>query len=177
MYAAGIAALSARQFDMLGVTLTPRVHGESGSSYEALVSAVLTPLTNLGENFKALPGHERDRYPRSEHLFGRLRERLEQLLFLGGTYEPLFDRFELLLALAFADFRDPSGQGDIWGPPGRFAYKQRYSHSPMDVLIEEATAAGGGWPVLASGLFGGQSARFLRVAESYRQLISRHGGW
>jgi hypothetical protein len=85
MYAAGIAALSARRFDMLGVILTPCVHGESGSSYEALSSAVLTPLTNLGENFKALPGHERDRYPRSEHLFGRLRKRLEQLLFLGGT--------------------------------------------------------------------------------------------
>jgi hypothetical protein len=60
---------------------------------------------------------------------------------------------------------------------GGLLYKQRHSHSPMDVLIEEATAAGGDWPVLASGLFGGQSARFLRVAESYRQLISRHGGW
>jgi hypothetical protein len=47
----------------------------------------------------------------------------------------------------------------------------------MDVVIEEATAAGDGWLLLASGLFGGQSARFLRVADAYRQLINRHGRW
>jgi hypothetical protein len=105
MYAAGIAALSARRFGMLAAALMPRVHGESSSSYEPLVSAVLTPLNNLIENFKALPGHERDLYPRSEHQFVQLREPLEQLLFLGEGYEPLFDRFEVLLALAFADCR------------------------------------------------------------------------
>jgi hypothetical protein len=175
MYAAGIAALSARRFDMLAVTLTARVHGESGSNYEPLVSAVLTPLTNLAESFKGLPGHERDRYPRSEHQFVELREPLEQLLFLRADYEPLFDRFEVLLALAFADFRDPSGDGDVWGPPGRFAYKQGRSNSPMDMLIEEARTAGDGWRLLASGLFGGKSARFLRVADGYRQLINRLG--
>jgi hypothetical protein len=177
MYAVGIAALFARRFDILAVTLTARVHGESGSNYEPLVSAVLAPLTNLDESFKVLPGHERDRYPRSEHQFVRLREPLEQLLFLGGDYEPLFDRFEVLLALAFADFRDPSGQGDVWGPPGRFAYKQGRSNSPMDLLIEEATSAGDSWPLLTSGLFGGKSARLLRVADAYRQLIKRHGRW
>jgi hypothetical protein len=175
MYAAGIAALSAHRFEMLAVTLTARVYDDTG--YEPLVSTVLAPLSHLAENFKALPGHERHRYPRSEHQFVWLREPLEQLLFLGGDYEPLFDRFEVLLALAFADSRDPSGQGDVWGPPGRFAYKQSGSNSPMDVLITEATTAGDGWPLLASGLFGGKSARFLRVADAYRQFINRHGRW
>jgi hypothetical protein len=28
---------------------------------------------------------------------------------------------------------------------------------------------------LSAGLFGGQSARFLRVAEAYRELLKRHG--
>ena len=37
----------------------------------------------------------------------------------------------------------------------RFACKQGHSNSPMDVLIKEATAAGDGRPLLASGLFAG----------------------
>jgi hypothetical protein len=47
----------------------------------------------------------------------------------------------------------------------------------MDLLIEEATSAGDSWPLLTSGLFGGKSARLLRVADAYRQLIKRHGRW
>jgi hypothetical protein len=176
MYAAGISALSANRFDMLGVAVTSRVWGDSGSSDEPLVVAALAPLTNITDQFKALPGHDRDRYPRSEHMFARLRDPLEHLLFLGTRYERFFDRFELLLALAFADSRDPVRQGDVWGPPGRFAYKQRHSHSPMDLLIDEAKVAGGNWPLLGSGLFGGQAERFLKIAESYKQLMRRQVG-
>jgi hypothetical protein len=175
MYATGIAALAARRFNVLSVVLSACVQGESRS--EALVSAVMNPLNELNGNFKALLGHERDRFPRSDHLCATLREPLDRLLFLGASYEPLFDRFEVLLPLAYADLRDPKGEGDVWGPPGRFTYKQGRSNSPMDSLIEDATAAGSTWPLLSSGLFGGQSARFLRVAEAYRELIKRQGRW
>jgi hypothetical protein len=91
------------------------------------------------------------------------------------SYETYFDRFELLLALTFADFRDPTG--DVWGPPGRFSYKQRYSESPMALLIAEATEQGSRWEPLGTGLFGGKSERFLKVASSYKQLLERHGRW
>jgi hypothetical protein len=177
LYAAGIAALSARRFDALGVVLGTMVWedpSQSSSGLKPLVLMVTSPLVDVADHFKRLPGHDRDRFPRSEHLFGLLKPLLDELLFLGGNYEPLFDRFELLLALTFADFRDPSGQGDCWGPPGRFAYKQGYSNSPTSMLIDEAKAAGQAWPLLSSGLFGGQFERFQNVAEKYRQLIARH---
>ena len=134
----------------------------------------MSPLVEIDQNFRVIPGRDRDRYPRGEHLLAILREPLDRLLFLGAGFESLFDRFEVLLALAFADLRDPNGEGDVWGPFGRFVYKQRRSNSPMNTLIEEATAAGSSWPLLASGLFGGQSSRFARVAETYRQLINRN---
>jgi hypothetical protein len=99
---------------------------------------------------------------------------LDRLLFLGAGYESLFDRFEVLLALAYADFHDPKGEGEVWGPFGRFAYKQGRSDSPMDTLIEEAKGAENTWPPLSVGLFGGQSARFLRVAEAFREFVKIH---
>ncbi len=174
IYAAGIAALSGQRFDVLNAVFTPLVQVEPHPTSQALVNAVMSPLVEIDQNFKVIPGRGRDRFPRSEHLLAILREPLDRLLFLGGSFEPLFDRFEVLLALAFADLRDPKGEGDVWGPFGRFVYKQRRSNSPINTLIEEATAAGSSWPLLASGLFGGQSARFLRVAETFRQLINRN---
>jgi hypothetical protein len=174
IYAAGIAALAARRFDILNVTLTARVHSEARPSEEALINAVMEPLHNLDHHFKSLAGRAGDRFPRSEHLFATLREPLDRLLFLGARYELLFDRFELLIALTYADLRDPNGEGDVWGPFGRFTYKQARSNSPMDTLMEEAKAAEGGWALLSTGLFGGKSERFLRVAEAYRVLVSRY---
>jgi hypothetical protein len=173
IYAAGIAALSGRRFDVLRVVFTPLLHLESYPTSQALINAVMSPLVEIDQNFRVLPGRDRDRFPRSEHLLAILRKPFDRLLFLGASLEPLFDRFEVLLALAFADLRDPKGEGDAWGPFGRFVYKQRRSNSPMNTLIEEAAAAGSNWPLLASGLFGGQSAHFLQVAETYRQLINR----
>jgi hypothetical protein len=144
IYAAGIAALAARRFDLLSAAFNPRLQLESRSTSEALVNAVMNPLDEL--NFKVLPGHDRDRFPRSEHLFATLRGPLDRLLFLGASYEPLFDRFEVLLALAYADLCDPKGEGDVWGPFGRFTYKQNRSNSPMDSIIEQARSAGSAWP-------------------------------
>jgi hypothetical protein len=170
--------LSRPRFDVFSFVFTPLLHLESHPTSQALVNAVMSPLVEIHQNFRVLPGRDRDRFPRSEHLLAILRKPLDRLLFLGASFEPLFDRFEVLLALAFADLRDPKGEGDVWGPFGRFVYKQRRSNSPMNTLIEEAAAAGSSWPLLASGLFGGQSARFLRVAETYRQLINRNAmGW
>jgi hypothetical protein len=178
MYAAGIAALSAKRYDALQVVLATSVRADQASSgNEALLTRTIEALLHVNDNFKALPGHEKDRYPRSEHLFQSLGPTLDEALFLGEDYERLFDRFEVLAALAFADFRDPSGEGDCWGPPGRFAYKNRYSGSPMATLLAEAEAEGQGWPLLSTRLFGGKSERFLKVAQGYQQLLSRHISW
>jgi hypothetical protein len=47
----------------------------------------------------------------------------------------------------------------------------------MALLIAEATEQGSSWPPLGKGLFGGKSERFLKVANSYKQLLDRHGRW
>jgi hypothetical protein len=179
MYAAGIAALSARRYEALRIVLaTPVLASQvmSGNDEKAIVLPAFHAMTEIADNFKALPGHDRDRVPRSEYLFVRMRSPLGDALLLGGSYEAIFDRFESLLALTFADVNDPSGE-QAWGPPGRFSWKNRHSGDPMTLVIAEATEKGSSWPFLATGLFGGKSERFLKVANNYKQLLDRSGRW
>jgi hypothetical protein len=176
MYGAGIAAIAARHFKALHVVLATPVAedpGQASSALKPLVVQVLSRLSDVDDNFRSLPGRDRVRYPRSEHLFGLLQPLLQELLFLGNGYERLFDRFEVLATLVFADFRKRPDDVDVWGPPGRFAYKFDYRNNPFAMLISEAEAAGPAWPLLSSGLFGGAWDRFQKVVEGYKKTISR----
>ena len=172
MYSAGIAALSANNYPALVTILTTPVHVESHdhSELRPLTVAAVKALREIDDAFKQLPGHARHYVPRSEHLRTRQQPLLDDLLFLGRTYDRHFDRFEMFLALTYADSTDGG-----WGPPGRFAWKHDSGipGSPYVELVEEATRMGSHWPPLAAGLFGGSSERFLEVALRYRQLLDR----
>ena len=122
MYSAGIAALSANNYPALVTILTTPVHAKphDHSELQSLTVAAVKALREINDAFKQLPGHARHHMPRSEHLRTRQQPLLDDLLFLGRTYDRHFDRFEIFLALTYADSTDGA-----WGPPGRFAWKPR----------------------------------------------------
>jgi hypothetical protein len=179
MYAGGIAALSARRYEALHTLLaTPVRSGQaiSGTGDRAAILPTLSAVHEIADSFKLMPGHEKDRVARSEHLFSLLKPIMEDALFLGGSYEASFDRFELLAALAYAIFSDPSGER-TWVPPGRFSWKHHNSNSPLTLLIAEVTEQGEAWPLLRTGLFGGQSAHLIKVANGYKVILDRQSPW
>jgi hypothetical protein len=176
MYAAGVAAISADNYKILARVLTVAVHTSShdASDRNPLTVAVIRELTNVVDAFKWLPGHERHYVPRSEHLRARQQGLLEDLLFLGRSYDRYFDRFEILLALTYADLTDRH-----WGPPGRFAWKHSgHRHqSPYTELLEEARQMKDEWPILQAGLFRRSFARFLEIAEAYQRSLDSLNWW
>jgi hypothetical protein len=182
MYVGGMAALAARNYSTLRTLFATPVRADDlrrmGGNEQPLVLPAVKAISHIGEQFKRLPGHERHYVPRSEYLFKLVQPSLEDALFLGRTYEPIFDRFEVLLALVFADFREPKPRGDVWGPPGRFAWKHtRPDHTRRGGIdmIEEAKLEGRSWPPLSVGLFGGNADRFIELANGYKKLISQFG--
>jgi len=183
MYAAGISALAARRFDMLKVALLAPVYSEqrlSGRSDPPVVLAVVGNLTEIVEQFKRLPDMEKKYVPRSEHIYRKVQPLLEDELFLGRTYDKLFDDFEMLLALSFADLRDDNVKAHVWGPPGRFAWKERGRFSDEKVysnFITQAKAEGQDWGPLRVGFFRGSNTRFSEVADAYAQLLSQINWW
>lgn len=173
IYAAGISALTSRNYDALSVVLQTSVQVELERKRLPIIVPTINKLGELHDTFRLLPGHERNYVPRSEHLFKTLQPVLEDLLLLGRAYEQFFDEFEVLLALTYADATDRR-----WGPPGRFGWKQRWhSENPFTQVIEEAQKKGNAWGPLQAGLFQGSTEQFSKTAEAYKEAVLNKLQW
>ena len=180
IYSAGISAISASNYEALATILMTKVQSPR-NSYETL--PVTIPIgdaaADLHDIFKKLPGHERHYVPRSEYLFKLLQPSLDDLLFLGREYELMFDRFEVFLALVYADFEYISGNR-IWGPLGRFGWKYRNrtgSGNAFSEIIHEAQSFQSEWVPLKAGLFDGSIDRFLEISRKYEDEILKKLHW
>jgi Caspase domain len=177
MYTAGVSALSVNNYasvaTMLTTHLSTTVMGEDAS--EAIVAVVdgILEAERL-DAFKLLPRHEKHHVPRSEYMFKEVQPDVEDLLFLGSSYESLFDRFEVLQALVYADLAGRES-AHVWGPPGRFCWKhaRRHTGSPFVSLVEEAKEQGVDWQPLKAGLFSGSLDRFVEIATAYGERLNR----
>jgi hypothetical protein len=182
MYAAGIAALSAQNYGNLASALTTKI-GEKHTGKET--REVIVPAVNAllevvrTDLFNRLPGHDRYYVPANEYLFKIIQPPLEDLFFLGRSYELLFDTFEVFRALVFGDLTFGGGEGEsLWGPPGRFAWKYRSSmrsSDPFRDVVAEAKSKGDAWGPIQAGLFHGSVNRFLLIAEKYEALMPQFG--
>jgi len=173
LYSGGIAALSAYNYVNLATVLTAPVGTRhSGEATSEVIIPTMAEMVNITEMFKGLPGHDRHYVPRSEYIFKVLQPTMEDLLFLGRTYEQFFDTFEVLLALVYADLRYKEPDGGIWGPPGRFAYK-RGGGNPFAKLIAVAEREKEAWGPISAGLFQGSFSRFKMIAEGYEERLKK----
>lgn len=174
LYHAGIAAVESRNYKSLAKIFYTKLGGSDNGRNEPyfaqkLSNAVLE-LTRANV-FKQIPGHERHYTPDSEYLFKQIQPALDNLFFLGQSYENDFDEFEILYALVVADLKKQSNNY-LWGPIGRFGWKHARSHdSPFKKLIEEAAILKNDWPPLKAGMFGGDYVRFEAIAKEYQSVL------
>ena len=180
MYSAGISAISANNYEALATILTTRVQSPRNSHETVPVTIPIgDAAADLHDVFKRLPGHERHYVPRSEYLFKLLQPSLDDLLFLGHEYELMFDRFEVSLALVYADF-EYNSSNRIWGPLGRFGWKYRSRTGSGNVfreIIHEAHTYKSEWAPLKAGLFNGSIDRFLEISTKYEDEILKNLHW
>lgn len=167
LYAGGIPAVFDDHYENLRELLDTRVTARRGEE-EPLVKAAVDGLSDLGESFKVLPGHERHYAARSENIFKLLQPELDDLLFLGSDYEIAFDRFEVFLCLEYMHQADSD-----WGPVGRFGWKARQGGNPAERVLREGEEQGDRWAPIRAGLFGGSKESFAKVASHLRGLLQR----
>ena len=123
--------------------------------------------------FKLLPGHEKHYVPRSEYLFKVLQPIIDDTLFVGKTYESLFDRYEVIQALVYADLHEKESRR-VWGPIGRFGWKYNEflsDENPFKNIVAEADEIKTDWPPLQAGLFQGSYDRFMYIANEYAKVL------
>jgi|688.fasta_scaffold82560_5 hypothetical protein len=168
-YCCGLGAVAARNYSNLCGLLRSEIPDQrERQTTISIVQAMFADFGAIRNAFKTLPGHERQFVPVSEYLYKELQPVADDVLFLGANYEAQFDRTELLIALECA-----SSSGG-WGPVGRFGWKHRSRRglaSPLDALIAEAEAAGGGWEPIQGGLFMGSLDKFREAAADLRTMI------
>lgn len=175
-YAGGLGALAADRYTNLASVFLARVPSllEAGKEEPAILVTEKAALELARTDaFKLLPGHERYYVPRSEYLFKVLQPIADDVLFVGKGYESLFDRYEVLQALVYADLYEEQGR-HIWGPIGRFGWKfggLRREENPFANIFKEAEEQKGDWPPLQAGLFQGSYDRFSHVATAYAELL------
>jgi len=175
LYSAGIASIANDNYIALSNILTAKVRSPD-STYEIVPVAIpiVDAAAELHGAFKRLPGHEKQYVPRSEYLYKLLQPGLDDLLFLGSDYERCFDRFEIFLALVYADI-DYKPEGRMWGPIGRFGWKYRSRGRAGNIyveLLEEAESLKDRWPPIKAGLFSGSYDRFSEIATKYQELLN-----
>jgi len=180
LYSGGIAAISSGNYKNLYTILNTKIGSKySGDKSIEIIKTVVEEALELERTniFKTLPGYERNYVPKSEYLLKVLQPVIDDLLFLGNSYETMFDRFEIFLALVYADI-DNRELGNLWGPPGRFAYKhgsRSREGGPYAEIIKEAKTYGENWDPLKVGFFGGSYERFVEISSEYEKGISRLG--
>jgi hypothetical protein len=177
IYAGAISAIYAQNYQSLSTLLNSNIQDPSDPSNRASVfvlsnKAMLEVVRT--DILKRIPQHERHYVPKSELLFARLQAPLEDLHFLGSEYEYLFDRYEVFQALYYAHVTDQAGGREMWGPPGRFFWKERiFGTRPFDLFVEEVVSQGEGVGFLSNGLFNGSLIRFQEVVTAYREMLGR----
>jgi hypothetical protein len=174
IYTGGIGAIAGENYTALfSLLLAPVFPMNETEEPEESVLRVTKMLSDLdGSNvFKSLSGYERNYVPRSEYLFKLIQPDLNDLLFLGNSYEAMFDRFEILIALISADLHKQKGKHG-WAPLGRFAWKYRNRPSnPYKMIVQEAETNQDGWPPIQAGFFGKSYQRFSTIASEFQERL------
>lgn len=177
LYVAGIAAIDGGNYVALKALFEVDVKTSRRGERTTVLRATCEAMLDLARvnAFKTIAGYEKMRTPQSEYLFKRVQPVVDDILFLGGRYEHLFDRFEVLYALCYVD-----QSGGDWGHAGRFGYKywnRTSSADPFSVLVAEARQEGDKWAPLRAGLFGGSIGHFEEVAERFRAGLLERLQW
>lgn len=179
-YSGCIAAIASGSYQNLRNLLqTPIYSRPLEDKREEAVVPIMGGLLHHGDPFKFLSAHKKHHVPHSEYLFTSLQPDLDDLLFLGRAYEAIFDRFEVLQALVFADLSERE-TGHVWGPLGRFGWKfggGRMNANPFAETLQEASHQEDDWPPVKAGLFGASYQRFSEISSRYQEEILAPRSW
>ncbi|HEX9840854.1 MAG TPA: hypothetical protein VGA72_16005, partial [Anaerolineales bacterium] len=171
----GLSAIAANNYENLYKYLHTKVTDPSSLRNEtSLVEVLYNSFGDIHNAFKTLPGHERQFVPVSEYLYKFFQPMLDDLLFVGGEYEAIFDRLEILIALEYGHERVKTGHG-FWTPFGRFGWKSSdgTGSSPLHRLITEGKNSGASWAPLKAGMLDGSFENFEKTSSEMLKQTSQ----
>ena len=174
LYALGLGAVAGNRLTFLRHILCTSLH-DSGTEEHPAVQVL--PPRKLDERgiTKALEGMERHYYPLNDWLHNTFQVLSVPTIHDPQRYTLLFDKLEVLIALAFAHYGRPFTQG--WMPCGAFHHRYQGTNLKRVLTeIQESFAADGEKsPFVVSGVFGHSVAECdAKVEQLTTFLASQH---
>lgn len=175
LYGGGIASVASEKYDNFAALLTNGIIRDkhSGNDHKIIESLHASEVIERSIGQK-LPGQDRKYTPLNNHLFDVLRKNFLEIIPDNNNYQRLFDKFEYLQALVYADLRF-SPDHNIWGPVGCFGWRYNLfrENNILDIIQQEANSAGDDWSLLKTGLFGSSIDRFTEVKNKFDDFVGR----
>ncbi len=167
MYAAGIASLGSGHVNHLPLILVePRLTSAYEGRVPILTKVYVPGVFGDAGRLVPRPNAAREYTPGSNHLFEVLRGPLKAYLPADDEYERVFDTFEFLLSLVYADQNASSS----WMPMGCFSWRSS-SHEALREFVQQGGREGNQWAVIKSGLFDSDPARFRSALEHFNDFV------
>ena len=172
LYALGMGALASDRLSFLGRLFNIRVsdHGMDGQSVtilSALFAARKLPSQLRGVN---LSDGSETRLALNQWIFDLLRDSMRQIAPSDEQYSLIFDRFEILLALAFP--RRHEGR-HYWNPLGMFLYRRGNRIRILDEVKNSLSSLGRDSPLVSSGILDENPAKCLQDIEEFERFNAR----
>jgi len=167
----GITARSdyKRLYRLFDVTIpSPATLNKKVSVPEALIYV----NRELDSAYDNLVKEKNKQLPLQKYIFNQIKTNIQDIIYLGNTFEDNFYKFEIIFALEYINRRYDEIDNHIWGPVGLFGFKQ-YGYNPFDELIEEAGLKKENWELIEAGFFKGDYERFQKICSSYKQRYLR----
>ncbi|PEA56055.1 peptidase C14 caspase catalytic subunit p20 [Bacillus pseudomycoides] len=170
IYCGGMSAIANENYELLAKMFNTKINEQHRDKSMPVFQLAMSNITEINDAFKSIPGHERQYVPRSEYLYKSLQPAIDDLFYIGKSYEVLFDKFEILLGWAFAD-EYYKIYSRYWGPIGRFGWKYNYPSNVYKDILEESNLFKEKWDPIEAGLFNSSYERFSEVTSHFEELI------
>ncbi len=166
MYAGGIAAVANENYDALRAILVTATFQERHAERPVIRSLYNNEVMDPDDGLK-LPGSRKRHPPLSEHIHAVLRESLRGVIADDARYTRMFDRYEYLQSMVYADQEPEDEFASGWVPVGSFLWRDRDPRTGLiSRLRTEIESAGAAWPMLNTGFFRGSLDRALAVLKT-----------
>ena len=169
LYALGMGALVSDRFTFLGQLFNLRVSDRSNDGESmSLLSALFAPGL-LAASLASVDGSFH-RFSLNQRIFDLLRESMRQIAPSDEQYSLIFDRFEVLVALAFPRLYEGR---HYWTPLGMFLYRRGNRIRILDEIETSISSRGRESPFVSSRILDENPAQCLQEIEEFKSFAAR----
>lgn len=134
--------------------------------------ALLYVNRELDSAYDNLIEEKNKQLPLRKYIYNQIKLNIDDVIYLGNTFEDVFYKFEIIFALEYISRRYDKIGENVWGPSGLFGFKQ-YGYNPFNELAKEAEQQKENWELIKAGFFKGDFDRFQKIYASFQERLHR----